>query len=66
MASNRRGKLKEHFAGVHTNLDWVLYHCEKSLELIEGDNPKLSEAIQSLAKGVTTLDECAQGIYAKL
>lgn len=66
MASNRRGKLKEHFAGIHTNLDWVTYHCQKSLALIEGDNPKLSEAIQSLGESVKTLDECAQGIYATL
>ena len=66
MASNRRGKLKEHFTGVHTNLDWVVYHCQLSLNLIEGDNPKLSKAIKSLGEGAKTLDECAQGIYATL
>ena len=66
MASNRRGKLKEHFAGVHTNLDWATYHCQLSLELIKGDNPKLSKAIKSLGEAVKALDECAQGIYATL
>ncbi len=66
MASNRRGKLKENFEGIHRNLDWVIYHCQKSLDLIQGDNPQLSEAIESLGKGVKTLDECAQGLYATL
>lgn len=66
MASNRRGKLKENFEGIHRNLDWVTYHCQKSLELIQGDNPKLSEGITALAKAVKALDECAQGIYTTL
>ena len=66
MASNRRGKLKEHFCGIHTNLDWVTYHCQASLDLIEGDNPKLSKAIESLAKAAKTLDDCTMGLYATL
>ncbi len=66
MASNRRGKLKEHFSGIHSNLDWVTYHCQQSLDLIQGDNPKLSEAIKSLAEAVKTLDDCTQGLYATL
>ena len=66
MASNRRGKLKEHFCGVHSNLDWVKYHCITSLALIGGDNPKLSKAIKALGEGVQTLDECAEGIYHTL
>jgi len=66
MASNRRGKLKENFEGIHRNLDWVTFHCQKSLDLIQGDNPKLSKAIKSLGDGIKTLDECAQGIYATL
>ena len=66
MASNRRGKLKEHFTGIHTNLDWVTYHCLQSLALIQGDNPKLSKAIKALGKEIKALDECAQGIYATL
>lgn len=66
MASNRRGKLKENFEGVHRNFDWIIYHCNKSLVLIDGDNPDLTKAITSLAEGIQTLDECAQGIYATL
>lgn len=66
MAGNRRGKLKESFRGIHQNLDWVVYHCQKCLALIEGDNPDLSKGIKSLGKAAQTLDECAQGIYAKL
>ncbi len=66
MASNRRGKLKENFEGIHRNLDWVTFHCQKCLALIDGDNPKLSKAIKALGEGVQTLDECAQGIYTTL
>ncbi len=66
MASNRRGKLKEHFTGVHANLDWVVYHSQFCLNLIGGDNPKLSEAIKSLGEAASTLDKCAQGIYNTL
>jgi len=35
MAGNTRGKLKEHFEGVHKNLDWALHHIGKSATLIE-------------------------------
>lgn len=66
MAGNRRGKLKEHLEGIHRNFNWIQDHCEKSLNLIRGDNPKLSKAIKDFAKGVTTLDELAQGIYKTL
>ncbi len=66
MASNRRGKLKEHFSGIHNNLDWATNHCLVSLDLIGDDNPELSKAIKSLGEAVKLLDECAQGIYASL
>ncbi len=66
MASNRRGKLKEHFTGIHNNFDWAVNHCLVSLDLIAGDNPKLSKAIKSLGDSVKLLDEIAQGIYGSL
>ncbi len=66
MASNTRGKLKENFEGMHRNFDWVIYHCQKSLDLIADHKPELSEAVKSLADGVKTLDDLAQGIYKKL
>ena len=66
MAGNRRGRLKERFEGIHRNFDWIIEHCVKSLELIKDDNPKLSESIESLAKGTKQLDELAQGIYGTL
>ena len=34
MAGNTRGKLKEHFEGIHKNLDWCIHHIETSLKLI--------------------------------
>ena len=66
MAGNRRGKLKEHFEGIHRNFGWVLDHCIKSLNLIKGDNPALSDGIKALSKGVESIDEIAQEIYSKL
>lgn len=35
MSGNTRGKLKEHFEGVHRNIDWSLHHIAKSATLIE-------------------------------
>lgn len=34
MAGNTRGKLKEHFEGIHRNFDWSLHHINESLSLI--------------------------------
>jgi len=34
MAGNTRGKLKEHYEGVHRNFDWCLKHINTSLDLI--------------------------------
>lgn len=66
MAGNTRGKLKEHFEGVHRNFEWILYHVEHSIKLIDGRNPKLSESIESLGEGIKQLDELAQGVYGSL
>jgi len=66
MAGNRRGRLKEHFEGIHKNFDWIIYHCTAALNLIAADNPKLSKGIKALAKAVQALDTIAQGIYTKL
>lgn len=66
MAGNTRGKLKEQFEGVHRNMDWSLKHLEVALVLIQEHKPLLSESIQSLAEGIRTLDELAQGIYSRL
>lgn len=66
MAGNTRGKLKEHFEGIHRNFDWILYHCEKSLDLIQDKNPSLTGAVKSLAEGVKTLDEITMELYSKL
>ncbi|KKK47080.1 hypothetical protein LCGC14_3158800 [marine sediment metagenome] len=35
MSGNTRGKLKEHFEGIHKNLDWCLHHTAKAATLIE-------------------------------
>lgn len=41
MAGNTRGKLKEHYEGVHRNLDWALHHVAQSASLIEQQLSKL-------------------------
>lgn len=66
MAGNTRGKLKERFEGVHRNFEWSKKHLVDALILIQEHNPKLSESIKALAKGIESLDELAQGIYGKL
>jgi len=34
MSGNTRGKLKEHFEGIHKNLDWCVHHTNTCLDLI--------------------------------
>lgn len=66
MAGNTRGKLKEEFEGVHRNFEWVKEHLTKSLILIEEKHPHLRQGVETLAAAVDSLDELAQGIYAKI
>lgn len=66
MAGNTRGKLKEKFEGVHRNFEWSKKHLTEALVLIQGHKPNLSESIESLSKGIDTLDELAMNIYARL
>lgn len=35
MAGNTRGKLKEHFEGIHRNFDWSMHHINTALKLID-------------------------------
>jgi len=41
MSGNTRGKMKEHFEGVHRNIDWALHHIAKSATLIEASLQRL-------------------------
>lgn len=66
MAGNTRGKLKEHFEGIHRNFDWCIYHCQESLKLIQDKNPKLSKAVKALAAGIKQHDELSQDLYSKI
>ncbi|GAI80907.1 unnamed protein product [marine sediment metagenome] len=34
MSGSTRGKLKEHFEGIHKNLDWCVHHTGTCLDLI--------------------------------
>lgn len=55
MSGNTRGKLKEHFEGLHRNLDWCLHHIGKSASLIERQLSLLPEFQE--AKGDKTKEE---------
>lgn len=66
MAGNTRGRLKEHFEGVHRNFEWAKKHLAESLALIDDKNPSLSKGVTSLAEGIDSLDELAMQVYAKL
>jgi len=76
MAGNTRGKLKEHFEGIHRNFDWTMHHIQTSLTLIasklsetpdmiavKGDAEKEEKVLEEnpVYKGVKTL---GQGIQA--
>ena len=66
MAGNKRGKLKEHFEGIHRNFDWILYHVNSSIILIDDQKPNLSEGIKQLGEAAQTLDKLAKEVYDKL
>lgn len=66
MAGNTRGKLKEHFQGIHKNYDWIKFHCEKCIALIDGRKPELSEALGALAELTETLDKELMELYSHL
>jgi len=66
MAGNTRGKIKEHVEGIHKNLDWILYHCEKTVALIDGKKPDLTVAILSLGDATKELDKLVQSLYTRL
>lgn len=44
MAGNTRGKLKEHFEGIHRNFDWSLHHINVSLALISAQIQEIQAA----------------------
>lgn len=66
MAGGTRGKLKEHFEGIHKDFDWVQNHCVQAIALIDGRNPELTEALELLAKESQVLDKLVQGLYSKI
>lgn len=75
MAGNARGKLKEHFEGIHRNFDWCFHHINLSLQLIEkslrltqpfldcnGDEEKIQKLLSEypLGNGIRSLGEGIQ------
>ena len=66
MAGNTRGKLKEHCEGIHKNYDWITYHCQKMVGLIQDKNPNLTAAVKAIDEGSKIMDKGVQDIYASL
>lgn len=66
MAGNTRGKIKEHFEGMHRNFDWLEDHCGKIVRLIDGRKPKLTEAIETMHKEIKVLDKLTQSLYSTI
>jgi len=66
MAGNTRGKLKEHFEGIHRNFDWINHHCETCVTLIDGRKPELTGAVEKLGEAIKELDKLVQGLYNTL
>lgn len=59
MAGNTRGKLKEHFEGIHRNFDWSMHHINTSLALV-AVNIKETQASQGLAVDDETVANLAE------
>lgn len=66
MAGNTRGKVKEHFEGIHRNFDWIQHHCEQLAALVAGKNKPIQDAAESLSETISTLDEMIQKIYGSV
>ena len=66
MAGNTRGKLKEHFEGIHKNFEWVTSHCQKCLSLIGDMNPNLTDGVKAIDEGCKIIDKGVQELYSKL
>lgn len=66
MAGNTRGKLKEHFEGIHRNHDWIEHHCDTCVALIDGRKPELTAAIEAYHAEIKELDKLVMALYATL
>lgn len=66
MAGNTRGKIKEHFEGMHRNFDWLDDHCSKIVMLVAGKKPNLTDAVQALQAQIKTLDKLVQDVYSTI
>lgn len=66
MAGNTRGKIKEHYEGIHRNFDWILFHIITTLKIIDDKHKHLTEGTKALGEAVEQLDKLAQDIYGKI
>lgn len=66
MAGNTRGRLKEHFQGMHKNFDWLQFHCSECIKLTANRKPNLDEAIGELAGLIKELDKHVMMLYSTI
>lgn len=66
MAGNTRGKIKEHLEGVHRNFDWVQFHIDATLVLIQEHKPNLSDGLAALGEATKSIDEKVQAVYSQI
>lgn len=66
MAGNARGRLKEHFQGIHKNFDWIQFHCAECIKLVDGRKSNLDDAIGNLATLIKELDDHVMTLYSTI
>ena len=66
MPKHTRGKVLEHFEGVHRNCEAIKAHCEKAIILIADQNPEWSKAVGLLLQLNDEVDRTAQQLYGLL
>lgn len=66
MAGNTRGRIKEHFEGMHKQFDWLEFHCDKIVLLVGGKKLDLTRAVELLHEEIKVLDELTQSLYATI
>lgn len=66
MPKHSRGKVLEHLEGVHRNCEAIKAHCEKSLIIINDQNPDWIKAVGLLMQLTREVDKAAQSLYGLL
>ena len=66
MSGSARGKLKEELEGIHTNMQWIILHSARCIDLIGDSHPEITTFFKSLVEEMTLLDEGTAKIYGTI